>query len=84
MSVTLASRRLPAGDHRVILQFMEITIKKINTCQDNLYAIKKILIDRGIATEKEFADLIREAKLFPQRMVGIQALKDMIKNYKGD
>jgi len=65
-------------DQKVLLKFMEATIEKVNICFSNLYAIEKVLIEKGIVTEKELLSRLKESKDLPKRLLGARTLKEMI------
>ena len=65
----------------LVLKFMETTIDKVNRALVNSYAVQQILIQKGIATENELINKIKEAEQLPNRIIGIETLQDMIKDF---
>ena len=73
--------KLTNRQERVVLQFMESTIEKVNTALAGLYAVEKILIEKKIISESALIERLKDARALPERMLGIATLKEMVEAY---
>lgn len=69
---------LSSRHQEVLLKFMERTIENVNICLANQYAVQKLLISRGVVTEPELINLLRDSKKLPQRNLGAATLSEML------
>lgn len=64
----------------IFLVFMQETIEKVNRCLSSLYTIHKLLIEKGLITEKNLINRLNEDKDKPIHDLGKKVLNEMIKN----
>lgn len=62
----------------VILEFMKATIEKVNTCLSSLYALQKIMIEKGIITQEQLLQALNESKSMPKYDLGKRTLDQML------
>jgi len=63
----------------ILLQFMESTIKKINSCMVNIRAMQEILVEKGVVTQAQLDAKIRLVENYPDMAVGREVLMEMLK-----
>ena len=70
------------ADQQIILKFMEVTIDKVSHSLAQIYALKDVLISKGVISELELKSYIHDAESLPTRLVGLKTLKEMLESYK--
>jgi hypothetical protein len=69
-------------DHEIILEFMRVTVEKVNRCLSDSYAIQKLLVEKGIVSEEDIKIRLKDAQSLPQVIIGKKALEEMIENFQ--
>jgi|WetSurMetagenome_2_1015567.scaffolds.fasta_scaffold902822_1 hypothetical protein len=64
----------------LILKFMQVTFESLNSCHAKIYALQKVMVDKGVITPQELATLMDEAKARPKVRIGKEALDAMLKD----
>lgn len=65
-------------EEKVLLKFMEMTISRINLTRATLHSLQTILIEKGIATEKELQESLNESLKQPQLLLGAKTLEAIV------
>jgi hypothetical protein len=65
-------------EHDVILEFMRVTIEKVNACLSNLYVLQKIIIEKRIISEQELIQKLNDSKALPRQNLGKKTLEEML------
>lgn len=65
-------------EHDVILEFMRVTIEKVNACLSNLYVLQKIIIEKRIISEQELVQRLNDSKALPRQNLGKKTLEEML------
>lgn len=66
----------------LLLKFMQTTIKKINDNSASIYALEKMLIEKGTLDKKKLITEIADSKRLPQQQVGKKVLAEMLASLK--
>lgn len=73
---------LNRSEEMILLKFMEMTIKTVNSCRARIYALEMLLLKKGyIRSVKELKDFIMEAEKLPTHNENLKILEDMIKEF---
>jgi replicative superfamily II helicase len=68
----------------IILKFMAMTIERINACNATIHAMQMLMIEKGIASEKEIIQNIKDSKEMPIRKIGRKVLAEILEESSVD
>lgn len=69
---------MTTAEKLVLLKFMEKTIDRVNTVLIHVHALEQMVLQKGLVTETELLRIIQDAKNLPDRLIGMETLKEML------
>jgi len=77
----MSTDSIKAGSEKeeILLKFMAMTIERINSCNASMHAMQTLMIEKGVATEKEILQYIKDSKDMPRRKIGKRVLAEILK-----
>ena len=72
------------SEERLILKFMGTAIEKVNSCMARIWALEKLMVEKGIAVPKDMKERVKEAEHHPTHLKNTRMLEDMIQQFNSD
>lgn len=72
---------LSKSEQKLIFRFMETTMKHVNACMARIWALEKLLMEKGVAIPSDMKKRIKDAEHQPTHVRNVSILEDMIKEF---
>jgi len=73
---------LSPSEEKFLLKFMETTIKRVNACMARIWALEKLLTEKGVCVSpQDMRKRIEEAEHQPLHIQNAKILEDMVKEF---
>lgn len=72
---------LSKSEEKLLMKFMETTIKMVNSCMARIWMLEKLLIEKGIAVPQDLKNRIKEAEKHPDQIGNKKLLLEMVKEF---